>query len=99
LGIFTGNNITKQMYEDVKKEVDWEHKHPPGLILHAASFDDSGNTMHVADIWESEQDLNNFVSSRLKPGLERVNVPIPNGEIFLIHNVNVYPGTDRYRVT
>jgi len=29
LAIFTGNNITKQMYESLRKEVDWEHKHPP----------------------------------------------------------------------
>jgi hypothetical protein len=99
LGIFTGNNITKKMYEDARKEVDWEHKYPAGLILHAASFDDSGNNMHVADVWDSEQDLNNFVSSRLKPGLERINVPMPKAEIFSIHNVNVYPSTDKYRVT
>ena len=60
LGLFTGNSITKQMCEDARKEVDWEHKHPAGLIFHAAGFDDSGNNMHVADIWESKQDLNNF---------------------------------------
>jgi hypothetical protein len=43
LSILTGNNITKHMYEAVRKEVDWEHNHPEGLILHAAGFDDSGN--------------------------------------------------------
>jgi hypothetical protein len=59
---------------------------------------DSGNNMHVADIWESEQNLNNFVSSRLKPALERINIPMPKREIFSIHNVNIYPGTDKYRV-
>jgi hypothetical protein len=45
LAIFTGNNITKQMYESPRKEVDWEHKHPPGGIFHAAAFDDSGNNI------------------------------------------------------
>jgi hypothetical protein len=52
LAIFTGNNITKQMYETLRKEVDWEHNHPGGLILHSAAFDDSGNNVRVADIWE-----------------------------------------------
>ena len=43
LAIFSGNNITKQMYNSLRKEVDWEYKHPTGVILHAAAFDDSGN--------------------------------------------------------
>lgn len=66
---FTGN-MTKQMYEDLRKDVDREHKHPAGLILGSAGLDDSGNNIHAADIWESEQDPNNFVSSRLKPAMK-----------------------------
>jgi hypothetical protein len=71
LAIFTGNNVTKQMYEALRKEVDWEHNHPAGVILHAAGFDDSGNNVRVADIWESEEHLNNFVSSRLMPVMQK----------------------------
>jgi hypothetical protein len=41
--MFSGNSITKQMYNSLRKEVDWEYKHPTGVILHAAAFDDSGN--------------------------------------------------------
>jgi len=41
LVIFTGNNITKQLYEKLRKEIDWEHQHPSGLIIHAAAFDPS----------------------------------------------------------
>jgi heme-degrading monooxygenase HmoA len=52
----------------------------------------------VADIWESEQDFNNFFNSRLKPVMERLNIPIPKREIFPVHNVNAYQGTDTYRV-
>jgi hypothetical protein len=40
----------KQMYEELRKEVNWEHNHPTGLILHAAVFDDSVNNISVADI-------------------------------------------------
>jgi hypothetical protein len=46
-----------------RKEVDWEHKHPDGAVLHAAAFD-SGNNFCVADIWESEERLNNFINNR-----------------------------------
>ena len=95
---FTGNNITKQLYEKLRKEVDWEHQHPSGLIIHAAGFDDSGNNVHVMDIWESEKDLNNFVSNKLMPIMQNNKVPIPNVEMFQINDISVYPGIDKYSV-
>jgi hypothetical protein len=98
LAIYTGNGVTKQMYEDLRKEVDWEHKQPPGGIFHAAGFDDSGNNIRVADVWESEQQLNDFVSSRLKPAMEKFNVPMPGVEVFSIHNINAFPEIDKHRV-
>jgi hypothetical protein len=98
LAIFTGNNITKQMYESLRKQVDWEHKHPTGGIFHAAAFDDSGNNIRVADIWESEDDLNKFVNERLMPVMLESKVPAPEMEIFQIHNVNAFPGIEKYRI-
>jgi hypothetical protein len=97
LGIFTGDGFTKQMYEELRKEVDWEHNQAQGAILHAAGFDSSGN-IRVADIWESEQDFNNFVNNRLKPAMEKIKITMPKGEIIPIHNVNAYQGIDMYRV-
>jgi hypothetical protein len=63
LAIVTGEGMTKDMYESLRKEVNWEGNPPPGVIFHAASFDNSGN-LRVADIWESEDHLNNFFKSR-----------------------------------
>jgi hypothetical protein len=97
LAIFTGDGFTKQMYEQLRKEVDWEHNHPIDIVLHTAGLDESGN-IHVADIWESEQDLNNYINSKIKPAMERINAPMPNGEIIPIHNVNAYPVVDKYKV-
>jgi hypothetical protein len=45
LAIHTGDGLTKDMYENVRKEVNWEANPPPGLIFHAASFDKSGNNI------------------------------------------------------
>jgi hypothetical protein len=98
LVIFTGNNITKQMYESLRKEIDWEHNHPAGAILHSAAFDDAGSTVHVADVWESEEDLNNFVSSRLMPSMLNNRIPEPKVEIFQINDVSAFPGIDKFRV-
>jgi hypothetical protein len=52
LAIHTGDGLTKDMYENVRKEVNWEANPPPGLIFHAASFDKSGNNIRVADAME-----------------------------------------------
>ena len=94
LAIVTGEGMTKEMYERLRKEVNWEGNPPPGVIFHAASFDSSGN-LRVADIWESEEQLNNFANTRLMPYLQKANVSPPKGEIFPIHNVYPVPGTER----
>ena len=41
LCILSGNGFTKEMYEELKKEVDWEHNKPKGEIFHAIGFDNS----------------------------------------------------------
>jgi hypothetical protein len=97
LAIFSGDGFTKEMYEELRNEVDWEHNRPTGVIFHAASFDNSGN-IRVADVWESEQDLNNYFNSKLKPVMEKINAPLPKGEIYTVHNVNAFQGIDRYKV-
>lgn len=86
LVIAKGDGLTKEIYEKGRKEVNWEGNPPPGMIFHAASFDNSGN-LRIADIWESEEQLNNFYNTRLMPYLQKVSVPSPKGEIFPIYNV------------
>ena len=95
LAIFTGDGFTKQMYEEFRKEADWEHDPPTGIILHSVGFDKLGN-LRAADIWESEQDLNNYINS-IKHLMERINAPMPKGEIIPIHNLNAFQGVNTYR--
>ena len=71
LAIFIANGIIKEMYEALRKEVDWEHQHPDGAVLHAGAFDDSGNFC-VADIWESQEHLNNYINNRLLPVIKKI---------------------------
>jgi len=96
LGIFTGQGFTKELYEDLRKEVDWENNPPKGIILHAAAVDESGN-IQVADIWESEQDFTNFINSRLKAGFDKINAPMPKGKLYQVHNINAHQNIDSYK--
>jgi hypothetical protein len=95
--LIRGDGLTKDIYENARKEVNWEGNPPPGLILHTVSFDNSGN-LRVADIWESEDQWNNFLNTRLMPYMQKAKVPPLRTEIFPIHNINALPGLDSYKV-
>ena len=95
LAIFTGKGITSDMYDTLKAEVDWEHQQPQGAIFHAASFDDAGDA-HVADVWSSPEELDNFVNTRLVPAMQRHNFPLPEVSVYLVHNIDAYSGVQPY---
>lgn len=95
LAIFTSNGITKQMYEALRPEVKWETKHPPGALLHACAFGEKGD-LHVADLWESAEAMNEFVSSRLGPAMQKLGIPPPAVSVFPVHNINMYPAANQF---
>jgi len=97
LCILSGEGFTKEQYEEIKKEVDWEHTKPKGEIFHALGFGNSGN-YHVVDMWESEQDFNNFITNKIKPAYDKINAPVPKGEVIPLHNANAFQALDSYRV-
>jgi hypothetical protein len=90
LSILTGSNITMHMYEAVRKEVDWEHNHPKGLVFQPAGYDDSGNNIRIADIWESKVELNDLLTNRLIPVMAKGAIPEPKVEVFQINDVSTY---------
>jgi hypothetical protein len=59
---------------------------------------ESGNTIHVADVWESEEDLNDFVTGRLMQYIRNNKIPEPKVKIFQINDVSAFAGIDKYRV-
>ena len=97
LAIFTGNT-TKEQYEQLRDEVHWERKLPPGAVFHAAAFDDAG-ARHVADVWESQEALNAFVEQRLMPAFQKLGLEPPQVEVYPAHNINAYAqGIDQYKI-
>ena len=80
----------------LKEEVDRENNSPADIILHAAALDKSGN-IQLVDLWESEQDFTNFINSRLKAGFDKINAPMPKGELYQVHNINAHHGIDSYK--
>jgi heme-degrading monooxygenase HmoA len=59
------SGMTTDQYEQIDNALDVKGDPPPGFIAHSARLD--GDTLRVLDIWESEQDFENFLESRLGP--------------------------------
>lgn len=95
LAIFTGNGITKQMYEAMRPEVKWETNRPAGGLLHTCGFDEGGN-LHVADVWESVETMNAYVNTRLMPVMKKLGIPPPAVSVFPAFNINVYPAAQKF---
>ena len=82
LAIFTGKGITKSHYEALRREVDWVHRRPEGMIFHAAAFDTAGG-IRVADVWESQAALDDFFDKRLWINFATVGIA-DTGFIFFV---------------
>jgi hypothetical protein len=95
LAIFTGKGITKGLYENLRPEVKWEKDPAPGFLVHACGFDEAGD-LHVADVWESVETMNEFVNTRLMPAMKKLGVPAPAVSVFPVHNVNVSAAAQRF---
>jgi hypothetical protein len=54
-------------------------------------------TIAVFEQWSIGQDLNNFSNNVLKPAAEKIDAPIPKGDICPIHSVSTW-GVDDYRI-
>ena len=97
LCIFSGEWFTKQAYDDLRKEVDWEHNQPRVEIFRSVVFDNSKNSC-CGYLGKSEQDFNNFVTNKRQLELSKVNSPMPNGEIIPIYNADAFQGIDLFRI-
>lgn len=76
--------VTKELYEKVREQVNWEGEIPKGAVLHIAAFDEKG--IRVTDIWKSEGDLNNFIQNRLTPVTKELIDTEPNVELHPLYN-------------
>lgn len=59
---------TADFYDSVMTHLDWDNQPlPPGFISDYAGVNSDGLT--IFDVWESQQDFENFVHARLGPAI------------------------------
>ena len=76
--------VSLDQYEQIRPIVNWEGNVPEGAVLHVCSHD--GQALRVNDVWESAEDLNNFVNNRLMPEVIKIGVTSqPQVEVYPLH--------------
>jgi len=84
--IMKWKEVTREQYEKARKTVNWEGNVPKGALFHVAAFDKEG--LRVTDLWETAEDLDNFVKSRLMPGVRQIGIKSePQVEVYPTHAV------------
>ncbi|MBV8520471.1 MAG: hypothetical protein JO197_23970 [Acidobacteria bacterium] len=64
--------VSREQYEEVRRSVNWENEQPDGGLVHVAWFGADG--FHVFDVWQSQEQFQNFVQHRLTPGTQRAGL-------------------------
>lgn len=64
--------VTREQYEQARREVNWEGDVPQGAKFHVAWLADDG--FHVLDVWDSAEDFGRFAEQRLNPGVQKIGI-------------------------
>ena len=94
---FVTGKISRFQYESLRNEVRWEQDPPSGLVIHAASFD-AADRIHVADVWETKEEMAGFFEERLGPALKRLGIPALESVTYPVHNVDAYEAIEKHRI-
>lgn len=65
-------DVRPEQYEELREVVGWETELAPGGIFHCAAFDETG--IRVTDVWETAEQFETFVATRLMPGVHKIGV-------------------------
>lgn len=86
--------VTRDDYDAMRKQIDWENGPPVGCLLHMSYFDDAG--LHTVDIWDSEAELEAYLAKRFNPALKTLQLPLAKPKVIDLHLVAASPGLEKY---
>ena len=92
IAIFTGEGFTKDMYEQLRREVGWDTDQIDGWLMHIVGFDEADN-IRMINVWESRNHMREAFDSRLRSVMIKVGVPEPHVEIYPLHNLSAFTAT------
>ena len=80
--------VTKDQYNQVMQNLDLDRTTPAGGVLHVAGF--TTGTLHVLDVWETQQAFERFQKDRLTPAVQKAGITSqPKVQFYPAHNIFV----------
>jgi hypothetical protein len=80
--------ITQNQYSQVMRNLDLDKNPPTGGIFHVAGF--TAGTLHVLDVWESQQAFETFQKDRLNAAVQKAGIASqPKVQFYPVHNIYV----------
>lgn len=64
--------VSVEQYEAARARVNWEGSPPDGGIFHVCCVD--GADLRITDVWESPDQMQAFVESRLMPAVKELGI-------------------------
>ena len=94
LMMMEGPGVTPEQYHGLNEAmgIRGDEDAPDGLVSHVAGHD--GENLVVADVWESQEQLDKFFHDRLGPALQEVGVDAPQPRIHPVHDITPGTGTE-----
>jgi hypothetical protein len=78
--------ISPSQYDTTTAELDLDRAHPLGLIMHGAT--QTGETMEIAQVWESAAYAHRYDEDKLRPALEAAGAPLDaEVAVFELHHL------------
>ena len=93
---YVQSGVSPADYDRLKQHIDWAGSRPPGALFHIASFGD--DTIHVVDLWESLEAMEEYSRTRLIPALKALSIPATVPTVRETYGVAAYPGVSLYNI-
>ena len=78
--------VTQEQYNQVMGNLDLDKNRPAGGIFHVAGF--TSGTLHVLDVWESQQAFEKFQKDRLAAAVQKAGITSqPKVQFYAAHNI------------
>ena len=75
-----GDDRTTANYDHIAQKLNIDSDPPAGLIAHTAGWDEQAGVFRIFDVWESAEDAQSFMSTRLRPILDEGPIDPERGE-------------------
>jgi hypothetical protein len=88
--------LTPQVYDTVRKAVNWEQRPPAGAIFHGISFDEGGAT--EVNVWETQETYDAYIEDRLRPAVQAHGAQFPAPKVAPLYKLAVGASAKPYQL-